>query len=74
MDFKHSFSLDWSLSKVLAFYIVTLGSIYSFIFGHPEVITTGFTIGGGLVAVKTGATTFEKLSSNKNSQTVEGED
>jgi len=42
-----------TLSKILAFLVLIIGSVYSFIFNDPAVMMSSFAASSSIIAVKT---------------------
>jgi hypothetical protein len=56
-------SIEWTLSKILAFIIITIGSVVYLFKEDSEILIKSMEISGIVIAVKTGSQAIKKKNS-----------
>lgn len=49
----------WTTSKILAYLVLIIGSIYGFMFKAPDVLMACFTASGVVISIKTGSEAYK---------------
>ena len=61
------FKIEWTLSKIAAFSVLTLGAVSAFVFSNAEHLVTAFMCTAILIGVKTGTTAMVDVKNGKAS-------
>lgn len=54
------FSIDITLSKILAYLVLIIGSVYSFYFNDATILIATFSAASAIIAVKTYTSSVER--------------
>lgn len=60
-------SLNLTASKVLAYAILIIGTVYAFMFKSPDVLMASFTASGIVIAVKSASTAYTSVNGSSES-------
>lgn len=63
------FILNFTVSKLLAYLILLIGTLYSFLFKDPDILIATFSAASAIITLKTYTSSRERIKQNEYNQT-----